>query len=115
MSKVTIYYNPRCSKCRQSLELVKKQTTNIEINEYLDSPPTPGQLTHIISLGIRAKDLIRTNENEWKQLSLDIDSCSDEELVNAITNHPKIMQRPIVLANGKAIIARPPEKAMEIL
>ena len=115
MSKVTIYYNPRCSKCRQSLELVKKQTTNIMIIEYLGSPPTPGQLTHIISLGIQAKDLIRTNEDEWKQLALDIDSCSNEELINAITNHPKIMQRPIVLANGKAIIARPPEKAMEIL
>ena len=113
--KITIYYNPDCSKCRQTLELINSKTHDVQLIEYLDSHLTRDELTHIISLGIAAKDLIRTNEDEWKKMGLNIDECTPEELISTIISHPSILQRPIVLANDKATIARPPEKVLDIL
>lgn len=113
--KITIYYNPDCSKCRQTLELINSKTHDVQFIEYLDSHLTRDELTHIINLGIAAKDLIRTNEDEWKKMGLNIDECSSEELIGAIISLPAILQRPIVLASGKAVISLPPEKVLDIL
>ena len=115
MLKITVYYNPDCSKCRQTLELINSKTHDVQLIEYLDINLTRDELTHIISLGIAAKDLIRSNEDEWKKLGLNIDECSQKELVSLMISHPSILQRPIVLANDKAVIARPPEKVLDIL
>ena len=111
----TIFYNPDCSKCNQSLLLLKEHKIDPVIIKYLDARLSKDDLTHIISLGIPAKDLIRTHEDEWQASGLDIDTASDDEIIHAIIQHPIILQRPIVIANGKAIIGRPPEKVLEIL
>jgi arsenate reductase len=116
MLKITIYYNPDCSKCRQTLKLINsKVDDDIQLIKYLDSQLTSDELNHITSMGIAAKDLIRTHEQEWKTLGLDIDESTTEELINAIISYPSLLQRPIVLANDKAVIARPPEKVLDIL
>ena len=84
MSNVTIYHNSKCSKCRQTMALLEENNVEPEVIEYLQSPPSKEELTHIIGLGIPARDLIRTNEDEWKTLGLDIESASDDDLINAV-------------------------------
>ncbi len=113
--QTTIYYNQDCSKCRQTKSLLKEKNINTDIIEYLNNTLSKEELTHIIGLGIPAKDLIRPFEDEWEKTGLDIETASDDELINAIIQYPILLQRPIVLANGKAVIARPPEKVLEIL
>ena len=115
MANTKIYYNPKCSKCRQTSSLLEENNIDANIIEYLDNPPSLEELTNIIALGISAKDLIRIGEDEWSQTSLDIETATDEELINAITQFPILLQRPIVITNGKAVIARPPERVLEIL
>lgn len=110
-----IYYNPNCSKCRQTKSILEEKNIDLDIIEYLSNTPTKEELTHIISFGIPCKDLIRTGEAEWSQTGLDIETASDDELIKAIIQTPVLLQRPIVIANGKAVIARPPEKVLEIL
>tara|TARA_R110002049_G_scaffold15822_3_gene64164 strand:+ start:16579 stop:16872 length:294 start_codon:yes stop_codon:yes gene_type:complete len=97
------------------MTLLDEHDISPSIIEYLDTPPTKEELTNIISLGIPAKDLIRTGEDEWKNTGLAIETASDDDLINAIIQYPILLQRPIVIANGKAVIARPPEKVLEIL
>lgn len=97
------------------MTLLNQRDISLDIIEYLDSPPSKDELTNIIALGIPAKDLIRTGEDEWKNTGLDIETASDDDLINAIIQHPILLQRPIVIANGKAVIARPPERVLEIL
>ena len=115
MIDAKILFNPSCSKCRQTMALLQENNIVPSVTEYLEHPPTKQELTRIISLGIPAKDLIRTGEEEWKTTGLDIKTASDDDLVNAIIQYPILLQRPIVIANGKAVIARPPEKVLEIL
>lgn len=115
MSDITIYHNPRCSKSRQTLALLESHNIQPNVIEYLKNPPTKEQLIHIVSLGIAIKDLIRTSEKEWQALSIDLNNASDDDLMDAILSAPKVMQRPIVIANGKAVLGRPPENVLEIL
>ena len=110
-----IYFNPNCSKCRQTKSILEEKNIDADVVEYLNTAPTKEELTHIISLGISAKDMIRTGQDEWAQTGLDIEAASDDDLINAIIQYPILLQRPIVLANGKAVIARPAEKVLEIL
>ena len=115
MSQAKIYFNPNCSKCRQTKSILEEKNIDTDIIEYLNNTPTKEELTHIINLGIYAKDLIRTGEDEWSQTGLDIETASDDDLINAIIQTPILLQRPIVIANCKAVIARPPERVLEIL
>ena len=115
MINASFYYNPNCSKCRQTMSILGENKISPNIIEYLSTPITKEDLTEIIALGIHAKDLIRTDEDEWMTTGLNIETSSDNELINAIIQHPILLQRPIVIANGKAVIARPPEKVLEIL
>ncbi len=115
MKNYTIYFNPSCTKCNKTLSLLNENNISADIIEYLGSPPSIEELTHIISLGIPTKDLVRTHEDEWKSSGLNIETATDDEIMNAIIENPIILQRPIVIANGKATIGRPPEKVLEIL
>lgn len=115
MSNVNIYFNPKCTKCNLTKALLEEKNIQPDVIQYLDSPPSKDELTHIISLGIPAKDLVRTHEDEWRASGLDIETASDDEIINTIIENPIILQRPIVIANGKAAIGRPPEKVLEIL
>ncbi|KPD24863.1 MULTISPECIES: arsenate reductase (glutaredoxin) [Idiomarina] len=115
MSEVTIYHNPRCSKSRQTLELLKEKSIEPEVVEYLKTPPNAAELKDILSkLGLSADELMRKKEAIYKELGLA--GVSDEnELITAMVNNPKLIERPIVIKGDKAAIGRPPESVLDIL
>ncbi len=115
MSEVTIYHNPRCSKSRQTLELLKEKSIEPEVVEYLKTPPNAAELKDILSkLGLSPDELMRKKEAIYKELGLA--GVSDEnELITAMVNNPKLIERPIVIKGDKAAIGRPPESVLDIL
>ncbi|MFT5808494.1 MAG: arsenate reductase [Moritella dasanensis] len=116
MTNVTIYHNPRCSKSRQTLALLEAQGVTPNIVKYLETPPSAAQLQEILALlAIAPRQLMRMKEAEYKALGLDNESLSTDKLIAAMIATPKLIERPIVLANGKAAIGRPPENVLAIL
>lgn len=116
MSKVTIYHNPLCSKSRQTLNLLEERDIDVEIVLYLKTPPDEMDLRNLLKmLNIGARDLIRTSEQAYKDLNLADNNLSDNQLIHAMIESPKLIQRPIVVSNGKAAIGRPPEQVLAIL
>lgn len=113
---VTIYHNPRCSKSRQTLELLRGKGLEPNIIEYLKNPPDKSEMTGILALlGMGPRDLMRKKEAEYKANGLDVPDLSDEQLLDALIEHPVLIERPIVLVNGKAAVGRPPENVLKIL
>lgn len=116
MPQVTIYHNPRCSKSRQTLALVEEKGCETEVIKYLETPPTAEQLETLLGmLNLQPRELMRTKEDEYKALNLADESLTREQLIEAMVSTPKLIERPIVVANGKARIGRPPESVLEIL
>lgn len=112
---VTIYHNPRCSKSRQTLELLRDKGIEPTIVEYLKDPPDADTLVSLLSmLNLSARGLMRTKEAAYKDLGLSTITV-EEDLVAAMVENPVLIERPIVLANGKAALGRPPEAVLEIL
>ncbi len=112
---VVIYHNPRCSKSRQTLALLEEQNIQPEIIKYLDTPPSIEELKTLkdqLDLS-EVRDMMRTKEDIYKELELQ--SVDDETLFKAMAENPKLIERPIVVANGKAKHGRPPEQVLEIL
>ena len=115
MTDLTLYHNPRCSKSRGALELLERGLAPTVVR-YLETPLDAAQLRSLLAkLGLSARQLLRTGEDEYKTLNLADPSLSEEQLVAAIAQHPKLMERPILEAGDKAIIGRPPENVLEIL
>ena len=113
---IIIYHNPKCSKSRQPLELLEGRGINPATIEYLKNPPTSEELIEILSLlKISPRDLMRKKENEYKELGLANSDLSDEDLIDLMIKNPILIERPIVLANGKAALGRPPEQVLKIL
>ena len=113
---VTIYHNPKCSKSRQTLELLSAKGITPTIIEYIKNPPTVEKLKEILSqLRIAPRDLMRKKEDIYKELELGILSLSDKDLIDLMVEHPILIERPIVIANGKAALGRPPEQILDIL
>lgn len=113
---IRIFHNPRCSKSRQTLELLEKQGIEPEIIRYLETPPTEKELSDILdALDLQPRELMRKGEKEYKELGLDDASLSRAQLITAMVATPKLIERPIVLANGKAAVGRPPESVLTIL
>ena len=113
---VKIYHNPRCTKSRQTLALLKERGIEPEVIEYLKTPPSFEELTDILDkLGIGPRDLMRKQEAEYKANGLDNDSLDQQALIQAMVDHPILIERPIVLADDKAAIGRPPENVLAIL
>ena len=113
---ITIYHNPKCSKSRQTLKLLQEQGINPVTIEYLKNPPTVEKLKEILSLlGVSPRDLMRKKEDEYKELDLANSKLSDEDLIGFMVKNPILIERPIVLANGKAAMGRPPEQVLNIL
>ncbi|WP_417567937.1 arsenate reductase (glutaredoxin) [Marinobacter sp.] len=111
-----IFHNPRCSKSRQTLELLTERGIEPEIIRYLETPPTEQQLQDILAaLNLEPRALMRTGEKEYKEQGLDDPDLSREQLITAMVATPKLIERPIVLANGKAALGRPPENVLSIL
>ena len=113
---ITIYHNPKCSKSRQTLKLLEEQATGIDVIEYLKNPPTVKKLKEILSLlKISPRELMRKKETEYKELMLSNSNLSDKDLIESMIKHPILIERPIVLANGKAVLGRPPENVLNII
>lgn len=113
---VKIYHNPRCSKSRQTLELLQERGIKPEIIEYLKTPPSAAELNDILEkLGMEPRDLMRIKEPQYKATGLDDESLDRQALINGMENNPILIERPIVIANGKAAIGRPPEAVLDIL
>lgn len=113
---VTIYHNPRCSKSRQTLELLEAHGIKPRVIEYLKSPPDRATLAALLrKLGLPARDLVRRTEPEFAELGLDAPGISEDALLDAMAAHPKLIERPIVVAGRQARIGRPPEAVLEIL
>jgi len=110
MSLVKIYHNPRCSKSRQTLALIQEQGIEPEIINYLETPPSVDELTTVLNLlEIEPQALMRKREAEYKEAGLDNLSLNQAEQIKLMVEYPKVIERPIVLANGKAAIGRPPD------
>ena len=113
---VTIYHNPRCSKSRQTLQLLQEKGIEPEIVRYLETPPDAAQLRSVLKmLGIGPRELMRTKEKEYKESGADNPELDDEQLIALMVAHPKLIERPIVVSEGRAAIGRPPESVLEIL
>jgi len=113
---VKIFHNPRCSKSRQTLQLIEQAGVTPEIILYLDNPPTTSELKSLIEqLGFTsARDLMRRGEKEYKELGLKSES-SEEILIKAMADHPRLIERPIVVKGEQAILGRPPENVLKLL
>ena len=113
---VAIYHNPRCSKSRQALELLRQRGVEPEIIDYLKTPPTKAELKRILKqLGLEPRALMRKAEAPYKDKRLDNPKLTDDQLIAAMVADPILIERPIVVAGGKAALGRPPEKVLEIL
>ncbi|GFO72329.1 arsenate reductase [Bathymodiolus japonicus methanotrophic gill symbiont] len=113
---VKIYHNPRCSKSRQTLQLLEENGVQAEIIEYLETPPTAEELDTILTLlDMQPRELMRKREAEYKATGMDNPDLDRDALIAGMVSSPKLIERPIVLANGKAAVGRPPESVLAIL
>lgn len=111
---VTIWHNPRCSKSRQTLALLQERGLNVTERLYLDNAPTKTELTRALQmLGKQPSELVRKGEALFKELSLN--NADETTLLNAMAEHPKLIERPIVFRGDKAALGRPPEAVLDIL
>ncbi|MDZ7687038.1 MAG: arsenate reductase (glutaredoxin) [Gammaproteobacteria bacterium] len=116
MAKTTIYHNPRCSKSRQTLALIEEAGIEPEIVHYLDAPPDKKTLASLVDmLGITPRELLRKGEQEYKDLKLADKSLSDDELIEAMVTAPKLIERPIVVKDSRAVLGRPPENVLDLI
>ncbi len=113
---VTIYHNPRCTKSRQTLQLLEDAGIKPKVVEYLKTPPDAAALRGLLQkLGLRPAELLRRNEPIYKELGLDQKLQDDRALIQAMAEHPILIERPIVVVGGQARLGRPPERVKEIL
>lgn len=113
---LVIYHNPRCSKSRQTLALLEERGETPQVVEYLKTPPDAATLKRILkALGLAPRALMRRQEEPYKTLGLDNAALTDDQLIAAMVEHPILIERPIVVADGKAAIGRPPESVLAIL
>lgn len=114
--KITMLHNPRCSKSRQTLELLQSNNVEPDIIEYLKTPPTEAELDKILKmLSLEPRQLMRTKEAEYRENGLDDESLTRQQLIKAMIKFPKLIERPIVIHKNKAALGRPPEDVLEIL
>lgn len=116
MTELILYHNPRCSKSRNALELLEQRGLTPSVVRYLETPPSADELKQILALlGISPRQLLRSGEEDYKTLNLADPALTDEQIINAMVAHPKLIERPILVAGDVAVIGRPPEKVLEIL
>lgn len=112
----TLYHNTRCSKSRGALVLLQARGIAPDVVYYLETPPSPAQLRELLRmLGIPARELLRKGEDAYRELGLDDASLSEDALIEAMAEHPKLIERPVFVNGGRAVIGRPPERVLEIL
>jgi arsenate reductase (glutaredoxin) len=110
-----IYHNPRCRKSREALELLTKNGVKLEVIEYLNTPPSEQELREIVAyLGVSPEEIVRKGEPEYKE-NFKGKTLNDEQWIKALIDYPKLMERPIVVKNKKAVVGRPPENVLRLL
>lgn len=113
---VTLYHNPRCSKSREALSLLRAKGIEPEVVLYLDTPPDAKTLKALLAkLGIPARELLRKGEDAYKELGLANEALSEAALISAMVANPKLIERPIAIKGDRAAIGRPPERLLSIL
>lgn len=113
---VVIYHNPRCTKSRETLKLLQSRGIEPTVIEYLKTPPSQAELKNLLRmLNMEPRDLMRKQEPEYREANLDDPGLTHETLLRAMIQRPKLIERPIVVAGGKAAIGRPPENVLKIL
>jgi arsenate reductase len=116
MTDLTLYHNPLCSKSRGALATLQARGLTPNIVRYLETPPNASELQVLLGkLGISARALLRTGEEAYKTLNLADPSLTEAHLIDAMVANPKLIERPILIAGERAIIARPPERILELL
>ena len=116
MPGITIWHNPRCSKSRGTLELLRERGFEPVVIDYRENPPDVRELSRVLDLlGMEPRALMRRDESEYAELKLDDQALTRDQLIAAMAAHPILIQRPIVIANGKAAIGRPPENVLAII
>lgn len=116
MTDLTLYHNPRCSKSRSALDLLEARGLTPQVVRYLETPPSIATLRDLLGkLGIAPRALLRTGEEEYRSLGLADPSLDDDDLIAAMVAHPRLIERPILVAGERAVIGRPPEAILEIL
>ena len=115
MANVTIWHNPRCGKSRDAANLLEEKGIDAEVVKYLETPPTKEELKAVLKmLGISARELMRTKEDIYKELNLK-EETNEEKLIEAMVANPKLIERPVVIKDGKAAIGRPLQNIIDIL
>ncbi|WP_392559584.1 arsenate reductase (glutaredoxin) [Orbus mooreae] len=117
MSTTTIYHNPKCSKSRETLALLQSHHVEPNVVLYLEHPPTVSTIKQLLNqLGFTsARQLMRTKEDLYKELNLDDETLTEEALINAMHQHPELIERPIVIVKNRAKIGRPPENVLTLI
>jgi arsenate reductase (glutaredoxin) len=116
MKHLKIYHNPRCSKSRKTLQIIRDHGVEPEVIEYLKKPPTESELKKISNLlGLDPKHFVRINENDFKENGLSEKISDNAAMFQLMARFPKVIERPIVISNDRAIIGRPPENVLKIL
>jgi arsenate reductase len=116
MTDLILYHNPRCSKSRGALELLQARGMQPTVVRYLDMPPSEAELHALLAkLGLSARQLLRTGEEEYQSLGLADTALTDAQIIAAMARHPRLIERPILIAGDKAVIGRPPERVLELL
>ncbi|MDH3655152.1 MAG: arsenate reductase (glutaredoxin) [Myxococcales bacterium] len=115
MAKVTIWHNPRCSKSRQTLQLLIDHGVEPDVIEYLKSPPSAAELDSVLDkLGFEPRELMRTKEAVYTELSLNNEALTHDDLIAAMIEHPTLIERPVVIVNNRAALGRPPENVLAL-
>ena len=116
MTDLILYHNPRCSKSRGALELLQARGMQPTVVRYLDTPPSEAELHALLAkLGLSARQLLRTGEEEYQSLGLADTALTDAQIIAAMARHPRLIERPILIAGDKAVLGRPPERVLELL
>lgn len=116
MNDTRLYHNPRCSKSRGTLELLRERGIEPRIVAYLDTPPSADELRGLLAmLDLPARDLLRSGETEYAELGLADANKSEDELIDAMASHPRLIERPIFVHHGRAVLGRPPERVLDLL
>jgi arsenate reductase len=116
MLSITIWHNPRCSKSRQTLQLIRERGIEPTIVEYLGSPPSAAELAGALkALGMEPRELMRQKEAPYEELSLDDEGLTREKLIDAMVENPVLIERPVVFRGTRAVVGRPPENALALL
>lgn len=116
MNDTRLYHNPRCSKSRGALELLRERGIEPLVVPYLENPPSAAELRELLKmLALPARALLRTGEDEYAALGLADESLDESVLIDAMVTHPRLIERPVFVHRGRAVIGRPPERVLDLL